>query len=269
MVTPFSLVAQTSWTTPRASSCTARPSLLSPGEQRWTRSASATKHAPHAAVGLALLPWRRRSRAARARRLQRQPAHDVGGGKITPTPVLSTLAIPTIVSLPRAVASSLLFGIGRHKGVVLISLASALANLGLSVWWAMHPRSWCRSRATAPMLKLLGVAMGAADAAVPAERPRDRVVRVPRAFEMPFGLPRVVGPAPARARRRHVPAGRARGAVRVAPDRLAADLSAPGAAGWLVFAGAAWLWGIADWPRWSRVIVFLREYLARLRETRS
>jgi hypothetical protein len=64
-------------------------------------------------------------------------------------PLLLTLTVPTLLSLPQATAGALLFGVSRHKGVVALSLANALVNLGLSI-------------ALARPLGLLGVALGTA-----------------------------------------------------------------------------------------------------------
>ncbi len=63
--------------------------------------------------------------------------------------LLTILAVPTLIALPQAAASSVLFGISRHRGVVGLSLLNAVLNLGLSLWW-VHP------------LGLTGVAWGTA-----------------------------------------------------------------------------------------------------------
>ncbi len=167
--------------------------------------------------------------------------------------LITTLAIPTIVSLPQAVASSLLFGIGRHKGVVLISLASAFTNLGLSMWWATHPALMMPLAGEGPMAKLLGVAMGTAV-------PQFFLSGIAtawfacRVLEMPFG--------------RYLWSGLVQPALVAAtflPVALLVQhfwhpigwlpIFGTCAAGWVVFAGAAWLWGIpqSDRPRWSRM----------------
>ncbi len=49
--------------------------------------------------------------------------------------LLTILALPTLLSLPQSTTYSVLFGVGRHKGVVALSLANALLNLGLSLLW--------------------------------------------------------------------------------------------------------------------------------------
>ncbi len=76
--------------------------------------------------------------------------------------LLAVLAVPTMVALPQATASSLLFGVSRHKGVVLLSILAAFINLGLSLWWARWPApmAWLFGVALSP--GLVGVAMGTA-----------------------------------------------------------------------------------------------------------
>lgn len=49
--------------------------------------------------------------------------------------LLAILAVPTMFALPQSAASSVLFGIGRHRGVVALSLLNAVVNLGLSLLW--------------------------------------------------------------------------------------------------------------------------------------
>ncbi|MEO7866111.1 MAG: oligosaccharide flippase family protein, partial [Candidatus Eisenbacteria bacterium] len=76
--------------------------------------------------------------------------------------LLTILAAPTMVALPQATASSVLFGISRHKGIVLIAMLSALCNLGLSVWWARWPEPMRALFGDAVPPGLVGVAMGTA-----------------------------------------------------------------------------------------------------------
>jgi O-antigen/teichoic acid export membrane protein len=63
--------------------------------------------------------------------------------------VLVILAIPTLFALPQSAAASMLFGVSRHRGVVLLALLNAALNLGLSILWVKS-------------LKLDGVALGTA-----------------------------------------------------------------------------------------------------------
>ena len=72
-----------------------------------------------------------------------------GGPQATSSHVLTLLALPTFLSLPQSAASSVLFGISRHKGVVFLSILNALIGLGLSI-------------ALVRPLGLAGVALGTA-----------------------------------------------------------------------------------------------------------
>ena len=167
--------------------------------------------------------------------------------------LMVALAIPTMVSLPQAISSSLLFGIGRHKGVVLLSLASAVANLGLSVWWAGHPGVMTLLVGEGDMARLMGVAMGTA---IPQFFLSGLATAwfACRVLDMPFG--------------RYLWSGLLQpGLVTMAflPVALAVQarwhpvgwlpIFGTCAAGWVVFALAAWVWGIpaSDRPRWSRM----------------
>jgi O-antigen/teichoic acid export membrane protein len=76
--------------------------------------------------------------------------------------LLTVLAVPTLVALPQATASSVLFGISRHKGVVVLSLVSAVLNLALSLWWAQDPRLMRAWFGEVVPPGLMGVAMGTA-----------------------------------------------------------------------------------------------------------
>jgi O-antigen/teichoic acid export membrane protein len=49
--------------------------------------------------------------------------------------IVILLAIPTMIALPQSSASSVLFGVSRHRGVVVLSILNALVNLGLSLLW--------------------------------------------------------------------------------------------------------------------------------------
>src|SRR6185369_13949481 len=63
--------------------------------------------------------------------------------------LLVILSVPTLIALPQSAAAAVLFGVSRHRGVVLLALANALLNLGLSLLW-VRP------------LGLTGVALGTA-----------------------------------------------------------------------------------------------------------
>jgi O-antigen/teichoic acid export membrane protein len=64
-------------------------------------------------------------------------------------PLLVLLAVPMLIALPQATASSVLYGVSRHRGVVTLALLTAVANLALSLLWAKP-------------LGLAGVALGTA-----------------------------------------------------------------------------------------------------------
>lgn len=76
--------------------------------------------------------------------------------------LVTILAVPTMVALPQATAASVLFGISRHKGIVVLAMIAALLNLGLSVWWARWPGPMERLFGDALSPGLVGVAMGTA-----------------------------------------------------------------------------------------------------------
>ncbi len=73
----------------------------------------------------------------------------VGPGYPEAATLLTILAVPTMLSLPQSAASSMLYGVSRHRGVVALSLLNAALNLGLSLWWVKP-------------LGLVGVALGTA-----------------------------------------------------------------------------------------------------------
>jgi O-antigen/teichoic acid export membrane protein len=49
--------------------------------------------------------------------------------------VLVVLALPTLIALPQSTASSVLYGVSRHRGIVTLSIINALVNLVLSILW--------------------------------------------------------------------------------------------------------------------------------------
>jgi O-antigen/teichoic acid export membrane protein len=87
--------------------------------------------------------------------------------------VLMILSIPTLVALPQSAAASMLFGVSRHRGVVLLALLNGLLNLGLSILW-VHT------------LKLDGVALGTAVPLLLIGGVATAVYAV-RALDMPLG----------------------------------------------------------------------------------
>ena len=61
--------------------------------------------------------------------------YEVGERFASSSSLLTILAVPTLFALPQSAASSVLFGISRHRGVVALSLLNAVVNLGLSILW--------------------------------------------------------------------------------------------------------------------------------------
>jgi O-antigen/teichoic acid export membrane protein len=155
--------------------------------------------------------------------------------------LLTILAIPTLASLPQSAASSMLYGISRHKGVVGLSLVNALLNLGLSLWWVRPYGLPGVALANAVPLALVG---GVATA-VYASHAMQLSVR--RYLWEGIGQPGVVClafvvPALLIERLWH-PIG-----------WLPLGLAVGGS--WLVFAAAAWRWGVApsERRRWADTI---------------
>jgi O-antigen/teichoic acid export membrane protein len=77
--------------------------------------------------------------------------------------LLTVLALPNLIALPQAAASSALYGVSRHRGVVALSVLNALLNLGLSILWVRGAADALHRYGTMwPPTGLLGVAMGTA-----------------------------------------------------------------------------------------------------------
>jgi peptidoglycan biosynthesis protein MviN/MurJ (putative lipid II flippase) len=159
-------------------------------------------------------------------------------------PLLAALTAPTLIALPQATASALLFGVSRHRGVVTLSIANALLNLGLSILW-VRPYG------------LMGVALGTA---IPLALVSGlgMMVYVCRALAIPFGT--------------YLWHGMLRPglvcAAFAAPALLLrwrfdltgwGPLAAATAGCWLVFAACAWAFGVApaERERWARAIAGL------------
>jgi O-antigen/teichoic acid export membrane protein len=171
--------------------------------------------------------------------------------------LLTILAVPTMVALPQATASSLLFGISRHRGVVLLSILSAVLNLALSVWWASHPAAMAALFGNTLRPALVGVAMGTAVPLLVVSGFASAWYAC-RVLEEPFlhylwegmlrpGLVCVVFVVPAMAVQ-----------LRWHPTGWWPLLGAC-AGSWLAFAVVAWFAGISsdDRGRWSRMITGL------------
>ena len=165
----------------------------------------------------------------------------IGDKRGSAASLLVVLALPTLLALPQSAASSMLFGIGRHRGVVMLSILSAALNLGLSLLW-VRPYG------------LNGVALGTA---VPLALVSGlaTMIYAARAMSLPF--------------RRYLWEGL------VAPGLVASVFLVPAfaiqalwrpsgwvplglavAGSWIVFALVAWFFGItpADRERWVRVV---------------
>lgn len=76
--------------------------------------------------------------------------------------LLTILVVPTFIALPQATASSVLYGISRHRGIVVLSIVAAVANLGLSIVWARWPAPMEALFGRTLDPGLVGVAMGTA-----------------------------------------------------------------------------------------------------------
>src|SRR6185369_12281407 len=63
----------------------------------------------------------------------------VGSGYAGADRLLVILTIPTLLSLPQSAATSVLYGVSRHRGVVVLAIVNAALNLVLSIVWA---RTW-------------------------------------------------------------------------------------------------------------------------------
>ncbi|HET7225763.1 MAG TPA: oligosaccharide flippase family protein [Candidatus Eisenbacteria bacterium] len=156
-------------------------------------------------------------------------------------PILVLLAAPTLVSLPQATAASVLYGVSRHRGVVALSLATAIANLGLSLLWAKPYGLMGVALGTAVPLVLIGgivmfVYTTRALRLSPARYLAEGWLK-PALLTVAFVAPAVV------VQRLWHPVG-------VLP-LLAAVLGC-----WLVFALVAWRFGLPDAERrrWARMV---------------
>lgn len=169
--------------------------------------------------------------------------------------VLALLALPTLIALPQSAASSVLYGVSRHRGVVTLSILNALLNLGLSILW-VRP------------LGIAGVALGTA---------------VPLALVAGFATIQYTCRALALPLGHYVWEGLVRpglcAVVFLIPALIAQRLWHPvgwlplggtclGA--WLVFAVVAWRWGISaeDRQRWGQAMPGLFWPEARAAEER-
>jgi O-antigen/teichoic acid export membrane protein len=155
--------------------------------------------------------------------------------------LLVILAVPTLIALPQSTASSVLFGIGRHRGVVGLSLLNAAVNLVLSILWVRPFGLAGVAWGTAiPLFLIAGVGMmvlGARQLEMPLSRYAWEGLGRPGLISLTFVPPALlvewlwhpVGWVP---------------------------LIAACAGCWLVFAPVAWRWGQtpADRERWKTTL---------------
>jgi O-antigen/teichoic acid export membrane protein len=155
--------------------------------------------------------------------------------------LLTILTVPTLIALPQSTASSVLYGISRHRGMVALSLLNAVLNLGLSLLWVKPFGN-------------AGVAMGTA---------------------VPLGLVSGVATMVYACRALKMPLGRYTWEGMVRPGLLTLVFLAPAllvqwrwhpvgwlplfgtcAGAWVLFAVVAWRWGVDDdeRARWSRMM---------------
>jgi len=166
--------------------------------------------------------------------------------------LLTTLALPTLLSLPQSTTSSILFGISRHKGVVALSVLNSLINLALSILWVKPLGLKGVALGTAVPLALIG---GLATLIYGCRELRLPIGRYLWGGMIRPGLASAVFLIPALA------AQRAFHPVGWAP------LGFVVAGSWLVFAGVAWRFGLtsAERGRWARLApgMFKRRGLSR------
>ncbi len=165
----------------------------------------------------------------------------VGPGYRNAGLLLIILAVPTLFSLPQSAASSMLYGISRHKGVVLLSLLNALLNLGLSILWVKPFGLVGVALGTAVPLALVGgiaVAVFAARAlGMPVMRYFWLGMFQPALLSLAFVVPALL------VQRIFHPTG-------WIPLALATGLP------WLLFAAVVWRWGLdqRERDRWAHAV---------------
>lgn len=155
--------------------------------------------------------------------------------------LITILAIPTLLSLPQSGTSALLFGISRHKGVVVLSVLNALLNLGLSLLWVRSYGLTGVALGTAIPLGLVGgiatMVYGCHALRLPIGRYLLEGMVRPGLVSLAFLVPAVV------VQWLFHPIG-----------WLALGLAVGGC--WLPFAWAAWRFGLSDTERlrWSHMV---------------
>jgi O-antigen/teichoic acid export membrane protein len=149
-------------------------------------------------------------------------------------PLLTILAVPTFLSLPQSATSAILFGISRHKGVVVLAITSALLNLGLSIWWVRpYGLAGVAMGTAVPLASIYGVATilyGCRATGLPLGRYLWEGMGRPGLCSLAFAVPALAAQALWRP---------------VGWWPLAAATAVP----WLVFAACAWRFGLTDVER--------------------
>jgi O-antigen/teichoic acid export membrane protein len=155
--------------------------------------------------------------------------------------LITILAVPTLISLPQSTASSVLFGVSRHKGVVALALLNAGANLALSLWWVRPFGITGVAMGTAVPLALVGgvatIAYGGRALGLPLGRYLWEGLLQPGAVTIAFLVPALL------MQRWVHPVGWL-------------PLFGTCAGCWVVFAGCAWRWGLgpSERNRWTRMV---------------
>lgn len=155
--------------------------------------------------------------------------------------LLTILAVPTLFSLPQSAASSMLFGISRHRGVVALSLLNALLNLGLSLLWVRPYGLVGVAMGTAVPLALVGGVATMVYAALAMQLPLRRYflegLLTPALCSLAFLAPALA-------------------IQRWWPPHGWVPLGLAVAASWLVFAPVAWRFGItpSERTRWAESV---------------
>jgi len=155
--------------------------------------------------------------------------------------LLMILVIPTFFSLPQSAASAVLYGVSRHRGVVVLAATNAVINLGLSLWWVRSMGLTGVALGTAvPLLLVFGVATAiytCRTLQISARRYLRDAVFVPALATLGFAIPATLVQG-------------------LAPPHTWGALLAACAGSWLGFAALAWVIAVdhRDRVRWGRML---------------
>lgn len=155
--------------------------------------------------------------------------------------LITLLAAPTLLSLPQSAATSVMFGMSRHRGVVMLALLNAGLNLALSLWWVRPYGLPGVALGTAVPLVLIG---GVATAVFAVRALGLSPWRYLWEGMLQPGLTSLAFLIPAIAIRWWWPP--------LGWGALVAAVAAP----WLIFAVVAWKWGFSsgERERWSHAL---------------